>query len=308
MDTANAVNKFLDHWKPDLAVWVESELWPRMLTETSERHIPMVLLNARMSERSHKRWRWLRETSRAVLSHFDRVLAQDKKSGGFLTDLGLPKDKLRVIGTLKEGAQVLPYSEDDHARITSVIDGRPVWLAASTHPGEEDIVAEAQKLLRKQVHRMLLILVPRHPERGPELAKTLTEKGWSVALRSEGSLPSSDSQIYIADTLGELGLWFRLAPISLIAGSLVEIGGHNPFEPAALGSTIIYGPHVKNFADIYARLEEAKAARLVHNAEELAKAVSDMMSPDVAAEMAHAAWEVSSRGAEVTDIALFAAT
>ena len=304
VDTENAVRKFLDHWKPDLAIWVESELWPRMLTETSDRGIPMILLNARMSERSHKRWRWLRETARAVLTRFDRVLAQDQKTGGFLTDLGLPKDKLRVIGTLKEGAQVLPFSEDDHARMTSVIDGRPVWLAASTHPGEEEIVADAQKRLRKQIHRMLLILVPRHPERGPELAKTLTEDGWSVALRSEGSLPSTDTQIYVADTLGELGLWFRIAPISLIAGSLTKVGGHNPFEPAALGSTIIYGPHVKNFADIYARLDEAKAARLVHDAEELSKAISDMMSPDIAAEMAHAAWEVSSRGAEVTDTAM----
>ena len=304
VDTANAVKRFLDHWKPDLAVWVESELWPRMLTETSERGIPMVLLNARMSERSHKRWRWLRGTARAVLARFDLVLAQDQKTGGFLTDLGLEKRKLQVIGTLKEGAQVLPYSEDDHARMISALDGRPLWLAASTHPGEEEIVAEAQKKLRKQVHRMLLILVPRHPERGPELAKTLTEEGWSVALRSEGSLPTADTQIYIADTLGELGLWFRLAPISLIAGSLTEIGGHNPFEPAALGSTIVYGPHVKNFADIYARLDEAKAARLVHDADELAKAVSDMMSPDVAAKMAHAAWEVSSRGAEVTDKAM----
>ena len=304
VDTENAVRKFLDHWKPDLAIWVESELWPRMLTETSDRGIPMILLNARMSERSHKRWRWLRETARAVLTRFDRVLAQDQKTGGFLTDLGLPKDKLRVIGTLKEGAQVLPFSEDDHARMTSVIEGRPVWLAASTHPGEEEIVADAQKRLRKQIHRMLLILVPRHPERGPELAKTLTEDGWSVALRSEGSLPSTDTQIYVADTLGELGLWFRIAPISLIAGSLTKVGGHNPFEPAALGSTIIYGPHVKNFADIYARLDEAKAARLVHDAEELSKAISDMMSPDIAAEMAHAAWEVSSRGAEVTDTAM----
>lgn len=304
VDTRDAIQRFLDHWRPELAIWVESELWPRMIHDTAARGIPMALINARMSADSYKRWRWFKGTARALLTRFQLVLAQDQATGRRLTSLGAPAEHVRVVGTLKEGAQVLPFREADRDAFLAAIENRPRWLASSTHPGEEEIVAEAHSALVRKMHRLLLILVPRHPERGPEVAAMLRGEGWHVALRSAGEPLEFDTQIYVADTLGELGLWYRIAPVSFVAGSLTETGGHNPFEPAALGSAILHGPHVFNFADIYKRLAEAGAARLASTAEGLAASVEDLLSPDKAARMAHAAWEVSSRGAEVTDLAL----
>jgi 3-deoxy-D-manno-octulosonic-acid transferase len=304
VDTREAISRFLDHWRPDLAVWVESELWPRMIHDTAARGIPMALLNARMSDDSFRRWRWIKGAARGLLERFDLILVQDQATGRHLRDLGAPQDRMQVVGTLKEGAQVLPHDEAERVAFMEATDSRPRWLAASTHPGEEEIIAEAHKALVRKMHRLLLILVPRHPERGPEIAQMLRVQGWEVALRSADEPIEFDTQIYVADTLGELGLWYRIAPVSFIAGSLSEIGGHNPFEPAALGSAILHGPHVFNFADIYKRLAEAGAARLASTPEGLAASVEDLLSPDKAARMAHAAWEVSSRGAEVTDLAL----
>jgi len=304
IDTRDAVQHFLDHWRPDLAIWVESELWPRMIHDTAARGIPMALINARMSEDSARRWRWLRGTARALLQRFELLLVQDKATARNLTMLGAPQDRMQVVGTLKEGAQVLPFDEAERDSFLAALDGRPRWLASSTHPGEERVVAEAHRLLTRKMHRLLLILVPRHPERGPEVADALRAEGWDVALRSAGEPVEFDTQIYVADTMGELGLWYRVAPVSFVAGSLSEVGGHNPFEPAALGSAVLHGPHVFNFADIYQRMAEAGAARLVRTGEGMAASVEELLSPEKAASMAHAAWEVSSRGAEVTDLAL----
>lgn len=304
VDTKPAISGFLDHWKPDLAIWIESELWPRMIHDTAARGIPMMLMNARMSPDSYNRWRWLRGVSAALLSRFQRILAQDTQTMGLLSKLGAPQDRIRTIGTLKEGAQLLPYSEAEHAAFLAEIDGRPLWLASSTHPGEEELMSETHRSLVRRMHRLLMVLVPRHPERGPQIALDLRAEGWEVSLRSAEDDIDLDTQIYVADTLGELGLWYRLAPVSFIGGSLTEIGGHNPFEPAALGSAILHGPHVFNFADIYDRLTQAKGARLVEGPDALAEAVDDLLAPHKAATMAHAAWEVSSRGAQVTDIAL----
>jgi len=171
-------------------------------------------------------------------------------------------------------------------------------------PLGEDIAARAHRAALRAAHRTLLIIAPRHPERGPAIAQTLRDEGWNVALRSAGQDIMTHTQIFVADTLGEMGLWYRLAPISFMGGSLAEIGGHNPFEPAALGSAILHGPHVSNFIDIYDRLTHAGAAELVKDTDQLSEALRRLQSPDEAARMAHAAWEVSSTGAEVTDWAL----
>ncbi|MDD9717177.1 3-deoxy-D-manno-octulosonic acid transferase [Dinoroseobacter sp. PD6] len=304
VDTKPAIAGFLDHWKPDLAIWIESELWPRMIHDTADRGIPMMLMNARMSPDSYRRWRWMRGLSHALLSRFRRILAQDKDTMRLLARLGAPQDRLRTIGTLKEGAQLLPYSQTQYASFLDEIDGRPLWLASSTHPGEEEMMSETHRSLVRRMHRLLMVLVPRHPERGPEIARALRAEGWEVSLRSDDDSVDLDTQIYVADTLGELGLWYRLAPVSFIGGSLTEVGGHNPFEPAALGSAIVHGPHVFNFADIYERLTQAGGARQVDGPVTLAETIDDLLAPHNAAAMAHAAWEVSSRGAQVTDLAL----
>jgi len=304
LDLRPYVRRFLAHWQPDLAVWTESELWPALMCETHARRVPMLLVNARISGRSHRHWRWLPGAAKTLVGLFRGIYAQDATTAIYLRRLGAPASALKIVGTLKEGSAALPCDEAERAALARMLAGRPVWLAASTHAGEEEMVVAAHGESRRTAHLLLLILAPRHPERGADLAARLTADGWSVALRSRGDTPGDETEIYIADSIGEMGLWYRLAPVSFVGGSLVEVGGHNPFEPAALGSAIIHGPHVANFADIYQRLEEVGAALEVRDADTLAQTVIRLLAPDEAARMAAAAWEVSSRGAEVTDLTL----
>jgi 3-deoxy-D-manno-octulosonic-acid transferase len=304
LDAKPFVTAFLNHWKPDVAIWTESELWPTLVVETHARGIPMLLLNARMSKASHDKWRFARGMARSLLSRFQMALVQDELTMVYLRRLGMPVDRMKVMGTLKEGAAALPCEESDRAEMASILAGRPVWLAASTHDGEERMVLKAHKLAMRSSPRLLLILVPRHPERGDEIASLLQADNWRFTRRAADEVPTDEANVYLADTLGELGLWYRLSPISFVGGSLVAIGGHNPFEPAALGSAILHGPYVTNFVDIYDRLRDGSAARLVSSPEKLANHVSSLLSPEQAASMAAAAWQVISDGADVTDRAL----
>ncbi len=304
LDVGPYVTRFLDHWKPDVAIWTESELWPNLITQTAARGTKMMLLNARMSRVSHDRWRWLPSASKAVLRRFGSIFAQDEATAGYLRRLGARRDTLHVIGSLKESSGALPHDEAERLHFVDLLKTRPVWLAASTHPGEEEIAVEAHLAALKSAHRLLLILAPRHPERAPEITEMLRRRGLSVAIRSEGREPDPSTQVYLVDTLGEMGLWYRLAPATFLGGSLVNIGGHNPYEPAALGSAIIHGPYVTNAPDIYSRLDEAGAAIPVRNAKELGRAVIDTLEPHKAASYAHAAWEVTSSGAGATERAL----
>lgn len=303
LDMHGFVTRFLDHWSPDVAIWTESELWPNLIIETHGRSIPMISLNTRMSGDSYNKWRWLRGTAKSLLSRFNLFLAQDQVTLSHLRKLGVPEDRMRVNGSLKESGGALPHDEEDRARISLALETRPVWLAASTHPGEEDMAVAAHRIARRSAPRLLLIIAPRHPERAPEIAAKLREDGWRITLRSDGVDPDATVEIYIADTLGEMGLWYRLAPVSFLGGSLVDIGGHNPYEPAALGSALIHGPHTQNAKDIYERLDEAGGARKVRNPEELGLALTDLLEPHRSAAMAHAAWEVSSQGAQAAETA-----
>jgi 3-deoxy-D-manno-octulosonic-acid transferase len=301
LDVAPWVARFLDHWRPDLAVWTESELWPATLVAAHRRGVPMALINARISARSFRRWRWLPGMARALLRRFDRILAQDDLAGEQLLALGAAPARLEVVGSLKEGAAPLGHDEAERVRIARAFAGRPVWLAASTHPGEEEPALAAHALARRALPMLALILAPRHPVRGDGLAAMLRGQGLVVAQRSKGEAVTPDTDVYLVDTLGEMGLWYRVASVSFVGGSLVDVGGHNPFEPALLGSAILHGPHVRNFADGYARLGAAQAATLVRDADELARALTATLAPDRAAAMAAAAWDTMSDGAEVTD-------
>jgi 3-deoxy-D-manno-octulosonic-acid transferase len=242
--------------------------------------------------------------ARALLARFDRILAQDDLAGEQLAALGADPDRLSVEGSLKEGAAPLTYDEAERQAVARAFAGRPVWLAASTHPGEDEIALTAHARARRALPMLALILAPRHPDRGDTLAEMLRRRGFSVAQRSKGESIVADTDIYLADTLGEMGLWYRIASVSFVGGSLVDVGGHNPFEPALLGSAIIHGPHVRNFVDGYRRLAQADAAVLVRNEAELAEAIVATMAPDRAAELAAHAWEAVSEGAEVTDAVL----
>ncbi|MBP7002483.1 glycosyltransferase N-terminal domain-containing protein [Amaricoccus sp.] len=301
LDVAPWVARFLDHWRPDLAVWTESEIWPATLVAVSRRGAPMLLINARISLRSLKRWRMARGMARALLTRFDRILAQDDLAAEHFAELGADPDRIEVTGSLKEGAAPLGHDEAERARLGRALAGRPVWLAASTHPGEEEVAAAAHVAARRKLPMLAMILAPRHPARGDEVAALLRARGLVVAQRSKGEPLTADVDVYLADTLGEMGLWYRIAPVSFVGGSIAEVGGHNPFEPALLGSAILYGPHVRNFADGYERLAAARAALRVRDAEELAVVLAETLAPDRAAAMAAAAWDAMSDGAEVTD-------
>ena len=294
-DLRRGVRRFLDHWRPAIGVWTESELWPALICETHARGVPMIYVNARMSAASHRRWRRFPGVSGALLGRFRKALVQDAETAGFLVSLGLPEERMEVTGTLKGGADALPCDNEELARLARRLDGRRVWLAASTHPGEEEIVAAAHASAAERVRGLFLIVAPRHPERGQQAADRLRESGIPATLRSDGKLPGDSDSAYIADTLGELGLWFRLAFASFMGGSLFDVGGHNPYEPAALDSAIIHGPHVRNFAEIYKRFGEAGGAIQVDSAGGLADAVVRLANPEAAARFAHAAGEACSR-------------
>ena len=304
LDVLPWVERFLDHWRPDLAVWTESELWPATIHATHARGIPLLLINARMSAQSFRRWRAFPGVARALLGRVDRILAQDELAGEQLGELGADPDRLSVVGTLKEGAAPLPHDEAERVRLARAFAGRPVWLAASTHAGEEEVVLGAHVRARRALPLLALILTPRHPARGDGLAALLRRKGFQTAQRSKGEPIGPDTEVYLADTLGEMGLWYRVASVSFVGGSLVPVGGHNPFEPALLGSAILHGPHVRNFQDPYRRLQAADAAVEVRSEAALAEALVATMAPDRAAAMAAAAWAACSEGAEVTDAVL----
>ncbi|MEM7488338.1 MAG: 3-deoxy-D-manno-octulosonic acid transferase [Pseudomonadota bacterium] len=305
LDVAPWVRRFLEHWRPDLCVLAEGEIWPALINETADKDIPIALINARITAKSHARWRrYAPGAARALLAEIAHVQAQDDDTAARLVSLGLPAERLEVTGTLKEGSAALPHDENERRDLAANLQGRPCWLAASTHPGEEGMAARAHREALQSWHRLLLFLVPRHPDRAEGVCAALRSDGWKVARRSTGDEIGPETQIYLADTMGELGLWYRLCPVSFVGGSLVDAGGHNPFEPAALGSAILHGRYIRNFADIYARLSDAKAARLVRDPDGLGRVLTEALEPDVAARMAHAAWEVCSTGAEVTEGAM----
>ena len=304
VDTPRAVEKFLDRWRPSLAIWTESEFWPNLISFTSARDIPMILINARISEKSYRRWRFFKKSLKNLIEKFNYSLIQDEKTVKYFSKIGISSNNFELTGTLKEGSAALPHSEIEQVEISKQILNRPVWLAASTHEGEEKLIAAAHRHASKASQGLLLIIVPRHPERGLEIASILAKENFKICLRSKKDKISSDTQIYIADTLGELGLWYRIAPVSFVGGSFVPLGGHNPFEPAALGSAILHGPYVENFKEIYNRLNVAGAAVKIEEASELGVKLIETLSPENAAKLAQSAWEVSSNGAEITDRAI----
>ena len=248
VDHPRWVARFLDHWRPDGVIWSESELWPNMLHAVNRRRIPAALVNARMSVRSYQRWRSVRGFARQLLSVFDVCLAQTPREADQLRDLGARK--VDIVGNLKYAAQPLPDSAAARDELHRAIAARPVVLWASTHPGEEDIAAATHVALSRDVENLLTVIVPRHPARGGDIAAQIKARGLHASLRSAGTLPDASCDIYIADTLGELGLFYRLCPTVVMGGTFADIGGHNPIEPAQLGALVICGPELYNFSSI----------------------------------------------------------
>jgi 3-deoxy-D-manno-octulosonic-acid transferase len=278
VDLPDAVDSFLDHWRPDFVIWIESELWPTTLRTLRSRSVPTVLVNGRMSPRSYRRWRLAPWLIRPMLRCFDAVLAQSPVDGERFRVLGA--GRVTAPGNLKLSAPPLAVIADVHDRMRATLAGRPVWLAASTHPGEEQIATAVHQALSPRHPDLLTLIVPRHPGRGPELAQQLANSGLSVALRSAADDLLPETEIYIADTLGELGLWYRLADVVLMGGSFARRGGQNPLEPARLDCAIILGPDTSNFSGIAAGLLKAGGCTVVHTADELGMAVERLLFTD----------------------------
>lgn len=278
LDAPRFVARFLAYWKPDLALWLESEFWPNLLLMARARGIKLVLVNARLSEKSHRGWTNLRPLAGHILSAFSLCLAQDEATAARLRDLGAAN--LSVTGNLKAEAGPLPADETELAALRSAIGNRPVWLAASTHKGEEEIAASVHRALAPRFPGLLTLIVPRHPGRGVDIANALREAGLRETLRSARAPLVADTEIYVADTLGELGLFFRLAGIVFMGGSLVPHGGQNPFEPACLECAILHGPHVQNFAEAYGALGRAAAALAVTDAGALTQEIARLLADE----------------------------
>ena len=292
--------RFLDHWRPDLAVWLESELWPNLLLQTRARGTAMALVNARLSARSHRRWRRAREVSSRLLSAFDIVLAQDQEIASRLSDLGA--GNVAVIGTLKYADDPLPYDRGMLNAIADASAGRPCWLAASIHPGEEEAAFAAHREVARAHPRLLTIIVPRHVRRADAFCRAAEGHGLRVARRSVRELPDADTDIYIADTMGELGLFYRFAPVCFVGGSLVAHGGQNVLEPARLDCAITHGPHMQNFAEIAAEFRSAAAATEVNDAPTLATIVAALLDdPEKRGAMCRAARRVAGGKREILD-------
>lgn len=295
VDTPQAVDRFLNHWRPDAALFVESEIWPNLLDGLDRRHIPRALVNARMSATSARRWAAMPGLARRLIGGFRPLLAQDDDSAArFQAVLGRP---VAAPGNLKDAAAPLPAEPAALNALTAAIAGRPVWLAASTHPGEEALVLAAALRLRATYPDLLTVIVPRHPERGAAIAAEAEAAGFTVTRRATGALPDAATTLYLADTLGELGVFFRAIAITFIGGSLVPVGGHNLLEPARLGAAILTGPHLGNFASLAARFRAAGAMLVVADAAGLADAVARLLAdPAARSELATAAGSVAAEG------------
>jgi len=267
-DSPRFVTRFLDHWKPDLALFTESDLWPNMILMSSERRIPLILLNGRLSERSFNRWRFVPATIAAILRRFDLCLAQSAAYAARFRDLGAPR--IATTGNLKLDVPEPPADVESLQALQAAIGERVTIAAASTHAGEETALIEAHRRLRNSFPRLLTIIAPRHPERGLGIAQIAYAAGLHASLRSQGRLPEAKDDIYVVDTMGELGLVYRLAPIVFVGGSLASHGGQNPVEPIKLGAAILHGPHVWNFAEIYDALDSAHGAEQVTDVGKLA--------------------------------------
>lgn len=282
------VRRFLAHWRPDLALFVESEFWPNLLLETRRAAPFMALVNGRVSPRSFDAWIKRPRSIRYLLSQFDLLLAQDPQNAERLS--ALADRTVPTFGNLKNAAAPLPADESALSNLQREIGERPVLLAASTHPGEEDAVIAATRLLIADLPDVLVIIAPRHPARGPAIASLCAAAGFGVARRASGESINPGSTFFIADTLGELGLFYRVAGAAFVGGSLVDKGGHNPLEPARLGPAILHGPHAFNFAETYAQLRHAGGAALVRNERELAAAARRLFADETTrAAMADAA-------------------
>ena len=300
VDRTPYVTAFLDHWRPDLVLWAESEFWPNLTSLPAARGIPLVLINGRVSPESFAKWRRWPGFARTILNSFALCLAQAELDAERLQQLGAAP--VKSVGNLKFAVPPLPADTAELTRLQQAFGNRPCWLAASTHAGEEDVIWRAHQEIAKAHPGLLTVIVPRHPDRGADIAAELQGLGARVRRRGISDLIDSATDVYIADTMGELGLFFRLCPISFMGKSLVNLGGQNPIEPARLEGAILFGPHMWNFPDVARHLVDAGGARQVTDSTTLAEAVTALLADKTKRQnMASAATAVATSETAVLD-------
>ncbi len=275
VDTPQAVTRFLEHWRPDAALWVESELWPNLVSQAHKQGVRMALINARMSARSCARWRKFPQSIRALLASFRMVFAQTEQDAAHFKMLGAPN--VSFLGNLKYDSPALPVDKNALADIKAQLGNRPFWLAASIHPGEELAVAHVHCQLKQIFPDILSIAVPRHPQKAAMMEQSLHAQGLKTATRSRSETFAA-AECYLADTMGELGTFYALGGITFIGGSLVQHGGQNPLEAARFANAIAFGPYMNNFADIQKSLIAENAAAQVTDAEALARIIAKWLN------------------------------
>ncbi|MEM9106156.1 MAG: lipid IV(A) 3-deoxy-D-manno-octulosonic acid transferase [Pseudomonadota bacterium] len=287
LDLKPAINRFLDHWQPDLALMAESEIWPMTILELGSRRMPQVLVNGRLSDRSFASWRKRPQLAEALFENLSLVVAQSEEDADRFLTLGARP--VAVSGNLKVDTSPPPCDDMELRRISQRIGDRGVWAAVSTHAGEEAIAADVHEALNPR-HKPLTIIVPRHPERADEIENMLTGRGLKVARRSRGQVITAETQVYLGDTIGEMGLYLNLAGIAFVGRSMTSDGGQNPLEPAMLDCAILSGRNVQNFRDSYRALLKNGGARLVADTQTLAKSVNFLLgNPRAADKMRNAA-------------------
>ncbi|WP_371397020.1 3-deoxy-D-manno-octulosonic acid transferase [Fretibacter rubidus] len=276
LDHPKYVARFIAHWKPDVAIWAESEIWPNLIKATKDSGAKLALLNARMSEKSIEGWTKRKASAAAIFAQFDLILAADEMTGNSLSWI-LDKD-VETSGNLKDAAPVLPVDKAELAAFKKALPRRKVWCAASTHDGEDDIMLRAHKTLLARSPSAVLILAPRHPERADDIITLIRDHGLSFAQRSKAEMPTADTQVYLLDTIGDMGLAYRLAKMTFVCGSTIAgLSGHNPLEPARLGSAVMTGAHIASFAESYMSMFKYSAAKRVMSPDAIAREIVDIM-------------------------------
>lgn len=275
VDVPGAVRRFLDHWRPDAAVWVESELWPNLVLQTAQRGVPMALINGRLSEKAARGWRRWPGLACRIGNAFRVCLAQSDRDAKHFRSVGF--SAVETAGNLKLAAPPPPVDAEAALRLRGDVGDRPVWIALSIHPGEDEAVAEAHQAVQSSVPNALCIAVPRHPERADGMRATFEARGLNVARRSRNEVLGS-ADVLLADTMGELGTLMSVAVVAFVGKSLGVHGGQNPIEPAKAGLAVLFGPNMENFASLSEAMLEAGAAQCVTSADDLGRAVIKHLS------------------------------
>ncbi|WP_394178862.1 3-deoxy-D-manno-octulosonic acid transferase [Yoonia maritima] len=296
-----AIREFIAHWQPTLGIWVRGDLDPLLMDEMRAANMRSILVDANGDGLEQTTGGWVPGAMRSLLSQFEAILALDKNAADRLIRAGAPSDAIIVSGAMEDCPPPLPCDEEERQTLANAIGTRPTWLAAAAHLAELNDLSRAHQQASRRAHRLLFIMIPRNKNDATAFAETMREKGFYVTLRSEEPTPTELTQVYIIDTDDDLGLWYRIAPITFIGGTLRGGGCRDPFEATALGSAVLYGPLVAPFQRHAARLNAASASRLIRSSSDLGAIIEILLAVDKTAELAHAAWDVTSRGATVSN-------